>query len=333
MWSSSALGTAAVAARAATHTRVSSNWKVKVVADALLGIGELARRAGVPVKTLRYWSDLGLVPPATRTAAGYRRYGEAERLRLETVKTLRGLGFGLREINATLDGHADLLGSVELQLRAVGSRIAELQRTAVVLQAALDRRDEPTAAHLARLETLARMSGDERAALLDGFLDRVRGDAEVDAGWWAQFRAVSLPQLPDEPNPDQLDAWLELAELLADDDYRDHLRRLTATSWTPDSRARQAAVTEVLADALDALRRGVEPTDAGADDLVARFVAVQGGDDGATPDAVLADIDRRADPRSRRYWALVNRIHQWPAGLSHGDAFDWLFAALRVRTT
>jgi hypothetical protein len=70
--------------------------------------------------------------------------------------------------------------------------IAELQRTAIVFQAALDRHDEPTAAHLARLETLSRLSADERVALLDRFLDRVRADADVDDGWWDAFRATGV---------------------------------------------------------------------------------------------------------------------------------------------
>ncbi|MBO0774332.1 MAG: MerR family DNA-binding transcriptional regulator, partial [Actinobacteria bacterium] len=40
--------------------------------DTLLTIGELARLTGLPVKTIRFWSDEGLVPPADRTPAGYR---------------------------------------------------------------------------------------------------------------------------------------------------------------------------------------------------------------------------------------------------------------------
>lgn len=40
----------------------------------LLTIGELARLTGLPVKTVRFWSDQGLVQPADRTRAGYRLY-------------------------------------------------------------------------------------------------------------------------------------------------------------------------------------------------------------------------------------------------------------------
>lgn len=41
-----------------------------------LSIGELSRLPGVPVKTIRYYSDIGLVPGSGRTDAGYRRYDD-----------------------------------------------------------------------------------------------------------------------------------------------------------------------------------------------------------------------------------------------------------------
>jgi DNA-binding transcriptional MerR regulator len=53
----------------------------------LLTIGELARRAGVPVRTIRFWSDSGLVPPASRTDSDRRLYDAACVARLELVMT------------------------------------------------------------------------------------------------------------------------------------------------------------------------------------------------------------------------------------------------------
>jgi MerR family regulatory protein len=55
-------------------------------------IGELGKLTGLPVKTIRYYSDIGLVPEARRTDAGYRRYDAAGLARLELVRTLRDLG-------------------------------------------------------------------------------------------------------------------------------------------------------------------------------------------------------------------------------------------------
>jgi DNA-binding transcriptional MerR regulator len=58
----------------------------------MVRIGELSRLTGLPVRTIRFWSDEGLVPPEGRTPAGYRLYGPDALVRLGLVRTLRELG-------------------------------------------------------------------------------------------------------------------------------------------------------------------------------------------------------------------------------------------------
>lgn len=69
----------------------------------LYSIGELARRTGLTVKTIRFYSDRGIVPPMGRTPAGYRRYGPDAVARLALVRTLRELGVGLDAIRRVVD--------------------------------------------------------------------------------------------------------------------------------------------------------------------------------------------------------------------------------------
>jgi DNA-binding transcriptional MerR regulator len=52
-------------------------------AATMLTIGQLAQRTGLPVRTIRYWSDIGAVPPAGRTGRDHRRYDAAAVARLE----------------------------------------------------------------------------------------------------------------------------------------------------------------------------------------------------------------------------------------------------------
>lgn len=59
-------------------------------------IGELAERAGMTTRTLRYYEARGLLP-AGRTANGYRSYGEDDVRLLEQIRTLQDFGFGLEE--------------------------------------------------------------------------------------------------------------------------------------------------------------------------------------------------------------------------------------------
>jgi DNA-binding transcriptional MerR regulator len=65
-------------------------------------IGQLARRIGVTVRTIRFWSDAGVVPCAGRSTSGYRLYDAAGVARLDLVQTLRDLGLGLDTVRRIL---------------------------------------------------------------------------------------------------------------------------------------------------------------------------------------------------------------------------------------
>jgi DNA-binding transcriptional MerR regulator len=67
-------------------------------------VGALAKRAGLTVRTLHHYEELGLLRAPGRSGAGYRRYGEADVLRLHRVLALRDAGVPLKEIGPLLDG-------------------------------------------------------------------------------------------------------------------------------------------------------------------------------------------------------------------------------------
>src|SRR3954469_10166769 len=83
----------------------------------LHSIGDLARRTGLTVKTVRFYSDRGIVVPTGRSAAGYRVYGARALARLRLVRTLRDLGVDLATIRKVVDR--------ELTLSAVAAAHAE----------------------------------------------------------------------------------------------------------------------------------------------------------------------------------------------------------------
>jgi len=56
----------------------------------LLTIGQLASRTGLAVRTIRYWSDIGAVPPAGRRSGGHRLYDAGSVARLERGRRLAG---------------------------------------------------------------------------------------------------------------------------------------------------------------------------------------------------------------------------------------------------
>ncbi|MGH2404561.1 MAG: heavy metal-responsive transcriptional regulator [bacterium] len=65
-------------------------------------IGKFAEQAGVNAKTVRYYEELGLLPPAPRTESGYRQYAEKDVERLEFIRSAKGLGVSLDEIKEVL---------------------------------------------------------------------------------------------------------------------------------------------------------------------------------------------------------------------------------------
>lgn len=68
-----------------------------------LTIGQLARKVGVNIQTLRYYERLNLLRPSARRPSGYRLYSHAEEGRLRFIKNAQALGFTLREIAELLD--------------------------------------------------------------------------------------------------------------------------------------------------------------------------------------------------------------------------------------
>lgn len=68
-----------------------------------LMIGDLARRTGTKVNTIRFYEDLGLLPRPARTASGRRTYGADDLRRLSFIRHARALGFGTAVIRSLLD--------------------------------------------------------------------------------------------------------------------------------------------------------------------------------------------------------------------------------------
>ncbi len=100
-----------------------------------LTVSKLAARAGVSADTIRYYERAALLPPAKRTASGYRLYPDEIADRLRFIKGAQRLGLRLREIRELLDvldgGHCPC-GHTERLLR---QRVAEIDREMAQLRA------------------------------------------------------------------------------------------------------------------------------------------------------------------------------------------------------
>lgn len=215
----------------------------------LLPIGELARRAGLPVRTIRFWSDAGVLPPATRTGGGRRLYDAACTARLELVVTLRELGLGLPDVRRVLDGQASIAAVTAVHLEALDAQIRTLRLQRAVLTVMVKRavgKEEMTL-----MNKLAKMSVAERRQMIDDFLADVFGGLDPSPAWAPRWNAA--PNLPDDPSPEQVDAWVEVAELVSDPGFRQQIRRVL------DLGAQAGARVEVAAEPARPGRPGHPP--------------------------------------------------------------------------
>jgi DNA-binding transcriptional MerR regulator len=298
---------------------------------ALMRIGDLARRSGVPVRTIRFYADAGLVPEAARSESGYRLFDTDALARLGLVRTLRELGVDLAAIARVLAREATLAHVAATHAAALDAQIRALQVQRGVLRAVVDRPTDPQELQL--MHRLASLSHAERQRIVDEFLEATFSGLDADPTVLERMRVVE-PRLPDDPSPEQVQAWIELAELLQDAEFRATVRAMaersaaarTADGGQPGS---TPATAQVVAErAGGALRAGIEPGSPEGRAIADELAGVLGlsGDRGAEADRIAAFTDRRAE----RYWQLLGVINGWPPVPSVVPAWEWLVAALRA---
>jgi MerR family gold-responsive transcriptional activator of gol and ges genes len=128
-----------------------------------MNIGDAARASGVSAKMIRYYEQTGLIPPAERTASGYRDYSGKDVHMLRFIRRARDLGFAVAEINELLslwrdrDRHsADVKRVARAHIADLRHKIASLKQMADTLQTLADccaGDDRPDCPILADLET------------------------------------------------------------------------------------------------------------------------------------------------------------------------------------
>jgi DNA-binding transcriptional MerR regulator len=303
----------------------------------LFSIGQLAARTGLTSRTIRFWSDAGLVPPAGRSAGGYRLYDAEAVARLDLVWTLRELGLGLEVIRAVLSRATTVAQVAKAHVAVLDEQIRLLRLRRAVLSTVATR--GTTIEETLLMHKLARLSAQERQQMIDDFVDGVFAGVDPQApGAGIARRMRQLPaELPDDPTPEQVDAWVELAELIADPEFRQRARTMAVAGQQADQRADprtgpQAAPSAsgldyqaVLEHAGQALADGIAPGSPEGQSVLDRLIPA------AERPGVLAQLETFTDARVERYWQLLGVLRGQPPFPPAVPAFEWLIAALRAR--
>ena len=135
--------------------------------DGRLKIGDVARRTGLTVRTLRYWEEIGLLPASARLVGGHRIYDESDIAVVNRIRLLRHLGTPLLRIPAVIDGSAtDLAEAVDRHLAVLDGRLAAMGRLRERVQAV----------------AVSLRENDDGEPASDALLDVLEGSGEMDPG-------------------------------------------------------------------------------------------------------------------------------------------------------
>lgn len=271
-------------------------------------IGDLARRTGLTIKAVRFYSDHGLVSPSGRNTAGHRRYDDAALARLDLVRTLRGLGLGLAVIRRIVDGETTVADVAARHAKALEAEIRVLRLRQAVWTAVAVRGSTTEETRL--VNELARLS--EMECVRDFLAEALGGRPEL-----AGIARTLTPELPEDPSPGQLDAWVELAGLTRDAGFRAGVRRLADQHEVGLRRDLAAEVRDAVAPALAA---GIDPGSPEAAAIVDGL--------GRDPGELRTWLGVVHDPRRERYLELLAVVNGWAVPESLTPTLDWLSAAV-----
>ncbi|MGG7102363.1 hypothetical protein [Rhodococcus sp. 24CO] len=201
---------------------------------------------------------------------------------------------------------------------AVSVHIRLLRRRRAVLLAIADRGCTPSA--MASISLLAGLSEAERRAVIGEFVDSIFGDRRAESAAEGIARTLT-PELPDDPEPEQIRAWVELVELSQDRGFRDVMRMLTehlavdrACHGKGVHRDTAAMIRDLVGPAVIA---GVVPSSPEAgpvvDAVAADFARVvdRPADEGLRLQ-LLTWLDAANDGRRQRYLELLSVVNGWP---------------------
>ncbi len=196
--------------------------------EQLYPIGDVARRTGLSVSAIRFYADSGVIPPTDQTDAGHRLYDVDAIARLELVRTLRELGAGLEEIRRLLADETTLRDLATTHLALVDRQMRQLRTRRAVLRTIVNQNTATEQVTL--MHTLASMSDDDRSRLLDRFWDEVTDGLTVHPAFVDHLHRLR-PYLPEDPTTEQLQAWIELADLVQDQAFRHSVREFFHTAF------------------------------------------------------------------------------------------------------
>ncbi|KHO24486.1 hypothetical protein QQ44_14745 [Mycolicibacterium setense] len=277
-------------------------------------IGELSRLTGVPVRTIRYYCDEGLLAPR-RSSGGHRVFDATAVESLLLVRRLRGVGLGLNAIGDVLAGRTSIGEAVAAERRAIDAELVSLKGRRAALEG-----------------LIAAQDGRRGHDVLVGFWRRLFAGA-TSTTVFDEFVEMTVPPPPGATSTARVVAYAELVALARRSEFGAVMARQLwrfAPAGISDRPGLVAGVAEACDLALPLVCAGQPPSQGPAVD---RFVdaharARRVADTPGFRRALTANAGADTDPDVRRYWNLFSEI----AGETPtvGSVQRWLYDALCV---
>jgi DNA-binding transcriptional MerR regulator len=325
----------------------------------LYPIGDAARRSGLSVSAVRFYADAGVVEPARLTDAGHRLYDIDTIARLELVRTLRELDTDLEEIRRLLEGGTTLHDLLTTHLEVVERQERTLRARRAVLRTLI--KQGATTARADLMHKLVSMTDEEREQVIDDFWNDVGEDLDVPEGFVDRLREMR-PVLPADPTAVQLEAWIELADLVRDPEFREAVRTYLRDTYSTDVGRSIASPrfqdfmygsgSSIFEELMAAHRAGESPRSPWVQEVVTRFMEATSGvtDVPVTPESrdrlaeayrLLPEIERQIaeedaasedpvyDDTHGRYLSLVAAVNGTPPE-EDTLPYSWIADAMRA---
>ncbi|WP_201449886.1 MerR family transcriptional regulator [Nocardia caishijiensis] len=292
----------------------------------LVSIGELARRTGLAVRTLRFYCDEGILD-ACRSVGGHRLFEARTAVeRVLLIKRLRALGLGLASITEVLRRERSIAEAVAEE----SARLDVEMRTLAWRRASL--RAVEAASPTGRAERLALLAaaqdgGSAHESLVRFWLGTLAPIPPDDVEGWIGW---NVPRPPIDPSVEEVVAYAALVAMVSDPALKVIVRQQYwrgRAELVRDPRELYGRIGDVMADVVPLVSAGVRPS--GGRELD-RFVDAHAGARGEcdTPRfrARLLDEATDGDQRIHRYWTLTEQL--LGARITVGRAHDWVYRAL-----
>lgn len=291
------------------------------MSEETLSIGDLASCSGLSVKTIRYYSDIGLLE-GRRSPGGHRRYGPEMVERIRLIKRLRALHLPISTVTQVVTGDRSLADLVTGELHHVEERLAQLRWREATLKALDDCTDQE---RLRRLEVLSRVQQLPRARL-----DLLRTWEEKTSALPSSVAdtviSQAVPEPPADPSPQMALHYAELHALAEHPGLAEYLHFLASPQGRYDASYYVALVDLLISVQCNA--SGDRPLNVGedVDRFVAFFTRARAEDDDPRFRAALAaELRGTAALAFRHYTQHLAALTGRP---NLGTAYCWMVDAL-----